>query len=253
MMKKYILPDREKIKKFLPDALCILIIMAVAFPVAGRPGIDLNPKPQAVVSVPDQAPARGTEAGERGIIRPVHSAKALKERNIFTASGSYGESAGKPLPENPYFLIGVLRGKEMRAVFKDYTGTVGTWSVGKKMIDDFEISRIDSVSVTLKRRDETKVLQLFSGGGSAVAGLQEKQPIKSSYTLTAIFGGSQKKAAFRDHRGSMAIMATGGKLRDGAVITGIGDQSVKLKKGEETIVLRLSDVYQDDMTGKFRK
>ena len=65
------------------------------------------------------------------------------------------------LPEKPYNLIGVLYGKEMKAVFAEYTGSVVTMTVGKKMIDGFVISKIKSTSVKLTERKEEKELKTF--------------------------------------------------------------------------------------------
>lgn len=152
------------LRRFLyPDILCILLVIGIAFLFASNPGVDLNSPPaasdtQAVASKTPEARAEGL-----GIVRKVEEVKELKTRNIFNATGAYTDTdaTNRPLPEKPYNLIGVLYGKEMKAVFAEYTGSVVTMTVGKKMIDGFVISKIKSTSVKLKRGNEEKELRTF--------------------------------------------------------------------------------------------
>jgi len=66
-----------------------------------------------------------------------------------------------PPPENPYTLIGILHGEEKKAVFREYTGSILFLTVGKKLIDDSIITRIDSTSVEVKKGKEKKELKIF--------------------------------------------------------------------------------------------
>jgi len=145
------------------DILCILLALSIAFLFARNPGMDLNSPPAAseTQAVTLKPPEARTE--ELGIVRKVEEVKELKTRNIFAASGAYSDAdaANQPLPAIPYNLIGVLYGKEMKAVFAEYTGSVVTMTVGKKMIDGFVISKISSTSVKLKRGKEEKELKTF--------------------------------------------------------------------------------------------
>jgi hypothetical protein len=153
------------LRRFLynPDILCILLVIGIAFLFARNPGMDLNSPPaasdtQAVTLKPPE-----TRTEELGIVRKVEQVKELKTRNIFTTTGSYSDTdaVNRPLPEKPYKLIGVLNGKEMKAVFAEYTGSVVTMTVGKKMLDGFVISKIKSTSVKLTRGKEEKELRTF--------------------------------------------------------------------------------------------
>ena len=152
------------LRRFLyPDILCILLVIGIAFLFASNPGVDLNSPPaasdtQAVASKTPEARAEGL-----GIVRKVEEVKELKTRNIFTATGAYtdADAANRPLPEKPYRLIGVLHGKEMKAVFSEYTGSVVTMTVGNKMLDGFVISKIKNTSVKLTRGKEEKELKTF--------------------------------------------------------------------------------------------
>jgi len=100
----------------------------------------------------------------KGIIRSAASDETLKGRNIFAADGSYalaGTGMKGPLPENPYTLVGVLRGPEKKAVFREYTGSIVTLTVGNKLIDGAVITRIDNLSVKVKKGKERRELRIF--------------------------------------------------------------------------------------------
>jgi len=215
-----------KIAKYLPEALFALAVAAAAFAVAGRPGLDTSPRPAVSISV--RLPFAPLPAKVGGIIRPVQDVAALKERNIFAAGGAYGEEAGKLPPENPYTLIGVLRGLKMTAMFRDYAGAVTSQSVGKTMGDGFRISRIEDDSVVLERQGEKKTLHLFSARGSTLI---------ASYTLLGILEGKQRKAVFRNDKGAAVILTVGAALPDGAVVKAIDPLGVKLvKDGKQTVI-----------------
>ena len=239
MMKPFDFSNSKAMKRMFPDILCILTIAALAFAFAGKPRLDSTPQLKAAAACPAKTEPRAAQAEAQGIVRPVQAVKALQERNIFTAAGSYSDMPGKTLPEQPYLLISILNGKEKKAVFKDYTGAVITQSAGKKMIDGFEISRIDSVSVTLKRQAETKTLRMFSGGASAAPGTLPGNSLQRSNTLIGVLGGRVKKAVIRESTGATSILAVGEKLGDGSVITAIEPVGVTLKRGKEKIELRI--------------
>jgi hypothetical protein len=122
--------------------------------------MDLNVPPTA-----RETPAVTSQAGsqEHGIVRKAEETKEIKARNIFSATGAYTDTdaANRPLPEKPYTLIGVLYGKEMKAVFAEHTGSVVTMTVGKKMIDGFVVTKIGNTSVKLIRGNEEKELKTF--------------------------------------------------------------------------------------------
>jgi len=105
---------------------------------------------------------------DKEIIRDTGGLKALKDRNIFSADGKYpifavGTAGVKEaLPENPYTLIGILHGEEKKAVFRDHTGSIIALTVGKKLIDDSVITRIDSTSVEVTKGKEKRELKIFS-------------------------------------------------------------------------------------------
>jgi len=151
-----------RIFQYRLDILSIFLIITAAVLFAGKPGADLNPLPSITKDkpVPSVQPAE-IRKEEPALVGNADQIKELKGRNIFTASGTYIEAADKKLPENPYILIGVLRGMEKKAVFRDYTGSVITLAAGKTLIDGFKIVGIDDISVRLKRRGEKKELRMF--------------------------------------------------------------------------------------------
>jgi hypothetical protein len=168
------------IKKYLLDILCLIVVVIVAFLIAERPVIDLigrtgvspvQRKGRTDVSpvIPSEKTAIKEEAKkvQKEIVRDVVASKALKDRNIFSADGRYptpGVSSAEmkgPLPENPYTLIGILHGEEKKAVLREYTGSIVFLSVGKKLIDDSIITRIDNTSVEVKKGKEKRELKIF--------------------------------------------------------------------------------------------
>ena len=156
------------IKKRLIDILCIGLFAMIALLAAEKPVIDLSIRPS--IPIPDKRQQRDatikeeTKKVEKEIVRDIVAFKSLKERNIFTPDGSYTTSktllAG-PLPENPYTLIATLHGEEKKAVFRDYTGSVITLTVGKKLGDGSIITRIDNLSVEVKKGKEKRELKIF--------------------------------------------------------------------------------------------
>ncbi len=228
------------IRQYTQDIASIALVLLLAFLLAGRPGIDLSVHPSVSHKEADEKPSSAEQQKKEVIKRSTVSDDILKSRNIFAESGIYAAS-GQALPPDPYKLISVLHGKEKKAVFREYTGAVVTLPVGKKMIDDFIITKIESVSVKLKKDKEEKELRLFSASGGQImtADDKEKNLPANPYTLIGILGGKEKKAVIKDYKGSVSILTVGAKLIDGSVIKGIDPVSVKLKKGKEQIELRI--------------
>jgi len=157
---------RFPISQYLPDILAILMVMIMAYMLAGKPALDLK-----LSTSPGGKPAQSGQSSDAvkkqqvpGVAGQVHednADKELKARNIFTANGAYTDADNKPIPANPYTLIGVTQGKETKAIFRDYSGSVVTMTVGQKMIDGSVITRIDSASVQLKKGEEKTELKAF--------------------------------------------------------------------------------------------
>ena len=159
------------IKKYLLDILCIIAVVIIALLATQkpqRPAVDLKLRPSSPsigdkTKLPD-AKKEEKEAVQKKIVKEVVVLGALKERNIFSPDGSYvmsGAVLKGPLPENPYTLIGVLKGEEKKAVFRDYTGSIIVLTVGKKLVDGSIITNIDRLSVQLEKGEEKKELKVF--------------------------------------------------------------------------------------------
>jgi hypothetical protein len=157
--------------KYLLDVICAVLVAIIAVWATQRPAVDLNLRPSMADQgkLPDAQKER-KEKGEGGMVRDIVAAKALKERNIFSPDGSYtpagsytksGTAFKGPLPENPYTLIGILHGEEKKAVFRDFTGSLITLTVGKKLVDGSVITHIDKLSVRLKKGQEKRELRIF--------------------------------------------------------------------------------------------
>jgi len=159
------------IKNYFPEVIGVLLIAALGTLAVERPGIDLNLRPSvADQRQPSEAKKEEANKVDKEIIRGAVGFKALKDRNIFSADGKYSivipgagaAGTGGPLPENPYTLIGILHGEEKKAVFRDHTGSIIALTVGKKLIDDSVITRIDSTSVEVTKGKEKRELKIFS-------------------------------------------------------------------------------------------
>ena len=159
------------IKKYLADILCIVLFIMIAFLAAERPVIDLIGRTgvSPVLSSEKTAIKEEKKNVQKEIVRDVFASKVLKDRNIFSADGKYSivipgagtAGTGGPLPENPYTLIGVLQGEEKKAVFREYTGSIVTLTMGKKLIDGSVLTRIDKFSVQVKKGKEERELRIF--------------------------------------------------------------------------------------------
>lgn len=157
---------RLPMSQYLPDILAILMVMIIAYMFAGKPPLDLK-----LSAFPGGKPAQSGQSSDavkkqqvQGVESQVNEEnvyKELKAKNIFTANGAYTDSDNKPIPANPYTLIGVTQGKETRAIFKDYTGAVLTMIKGQKMMDGSVIIRIDRTSVQFKKGEEKTELKAF--------------------------------------------------------------------------------------------
>lgn len=89
----------------------------------------------------------------------------LKARNIFVSDGSYSLAVHKKLiPDIPYTLLGVMLGKEKKAVFREYTGSIVSLGVGAKMLDDSVITSIEKLSVKARKGKEEKEYRIFNIG-----------------------------------------------------------------------------------------
>jgi hypothetical protein len=149
-------------KRFFPEIIGFLFVFLLAFLISGKPEI---PK---FFSSPTNKKLTPTATPKKldpiKLIRTEALDSDLKDRNIFDSDGIYlkpGEVKKPPPPENPYTLIGILEGKERKAVFRDYTGAVVVLDKGKKMIDEAVITRIDARSVIIKKDEKEKEVRIF--------------------------------------------------------------------------------------------
>lgn len=153
------------IKNYLLDMVCILLSGLIAFLLAERPTTKIPHSSKEVLSGEETFKKELEEKKEIGLQRYSTITKALMERNIFNLEGKYSvpktTSFTTSSSEKPYVLIGILRGEENKAVFKDPMGSIIVLSVGKKLDDGFVITRIDTHSVELVRGDKRKVLKIF--------------------------------------------------------------------------------------------
>jgi hypothetical protein len=152
------------IRRFFPDIVSVCLIAIVALLLAVRPDVKPDFRPKAASQgVAQKAPAVQRE--RQDLPAAAVADDAVKKRNVFAASGSYAETGAGTvsLPvDNSYVLIGIIGGKERKAVFRDGKGAVAAFAVGKKMGDGFVVAGIDNVSVKLIKGKETKELKIFN-------------------------------------------------------------------------------------------
>lgn len=83
----------------------------------------------------------------------------LKKRNPFSPEGSY---IGKPIPENPFSLIGIRAGSSPSALLKSFTGEIIVVKEGDKLIDGSRVVKIGENFVIIERLGKKRELKLFS-------------------------------------------------------------------------------------------
>ena len=148
------------IKRYLPDILCIVLIVIIVPLLVKKPDIEPHMRPSIEAY---DTNTKGTKKSSKGIIRDIVSPKALEERNIFTPDSNQGISSTKEsLPEDPYTLIGILKGEEKKAVIREHTGSIVTLREGDKLTDGSVITRIDTYSVEIEKGGEKKELRMFN-------------------------------------------------------------------------------------------
>lgn len=152
-------------KKYYPiDLIFIGLSVILAFLLARKADMPLSVKPSLA--------AKTERAGGKPAKNPAatlfsigdESSRELKDRNIFSADGRYPviTAQGKrEIPEVPYTLLGVMLGREKKAVFREYTGAVRAFGVGAKMIDDSVVADIGSLSVKVKKGKKEREYRIF--------------------------------------------------------------------------------------------
>ncbi|HVO67141.1 MAG TPA: hypothetical protein VMT12_11705 [Syntrophales bacterium] len=225
------------ISRYLPDMVFIVMAAVIAFFLAGMPKDMQEPVPvPAPVSADAKAPpeVKSMEVGRKS------EGTAIGERNIFAASGSYNDKdyVQTPMPDNPYSLIGIVQEKAgMKAIFREYTGSVKNGATGDRMIDGFRIAAVSSKQVMLKRGNEKKAFNVYGSSISPTSPASGQVEMKNlsggNPLLIGILGGVHKKAVFKDDVGNLTILETSQSLPDGSVIARIDSRSVRLRNGKD--------------------
>jgi hypothetical protein len=152
------------IRRFLPDIVSIAAIAVIVVFVAVWQNMQMDIQPRPVGQTPLPAKTSEAQPDQRSILNIVVADDALKKRNIFAETGSYvvtKKAIKSASGGEPYTLLGILSGKERKAVIRDEQGIVTYCSVGKK-IGGFIVTRIDNTSVRLKSGTETRELKIFN-------------------------------------------------------------------------------------------
>jgi hypothetical protein len=219
--------------RYLSDMVFIVMAAIAAFFLAGIPKDVKAPmlRPSSVsVDVKTPLEVKSIETV------PKSSGKAIAKRNIFASSGSYKDAVKTAaIPDNPYILLGIVQeGSVMKAIFREYTGTVTKAIVGQRMIDGFQVAIVQNQQVMLKKGNARKVFSVYGATLSSASGQGDMKKISDfKPLLIGILGGADKKAVFKDQTGNLTILETGRSLSDGSVIINIDSRSVRLTNGKD--------------------
>lgn len=159
VMKNYF-----QLKRYRIDLIFIVLAVILALLLSGKP-VRVQGQKQLTVKKAEQVDeAKATVKGPAS--EPASDGdklfSELKARNIFVSDGSYALAVPKKLiPDMPYTLLGVMLGKEKKAVFREYTGAIVSLGIGAKMLDDSVISSIEKLSVKAKKGKEEKEYKIF--------------------------------------------------------------------------------------------
>jgi hypothetical protein len=236
--------------RYLSDVVFIVMAAIAAFCLAGIPKDIKVPalRPSSVsVDVKTPQEVKSIET------MPKSDGKAISQRNIFTSSGSYKDAVKTvAIPDNPYVLLGVVQeGSVMKAIFREYTGSITKAVVGQQMIDRFQVATVQNREVMLKKGNERKLFSVYGATFSSASGQGDKKnDTHCNPLLVGILEGADKKAVFKDQAGNLTILETGRSLPDGSVINHIDSRSVRLTNGKDKKDLTLyAQAFRKDPVG----
>jgi hypothetical protein len=219
--------------RYLSDMVFMVMAAIAAFFLAGMPKYQNAPVPRPV---PVSAEVRTSPEVKLMEAAPKLSGKAIGKRNIFVSSGSYKDSVKTAaIPDNPYILLGIVQeGSVMKAIFREYTGSITKTASGQRMIDGFQVATVQNRQVMLKKGNERKVFSVYGASLESTSGQGDiKKNSDFNPLLIGILEGADKKAVFKDASGNFTILETGRSLPDGSVIAQIDSSSVILRNGKD--------------------
>lgn len=146
------------------DILFFFLSVIISLLLIGKPKTDRSTGMQAghasSPASPIQAGEASSQSGKAALLTKATLYGHLDKRNVFSEDGSY-EKELKKIPENAYNLIAVLKGREKRAIFREYTGTLVSVKVGDKLIDGAVVTDIGSMTVRVKKDKDKKEYRIF--------------------------------------------------------------------------------------------
>ncbi|HIJ59502.1 MAG TPA: hypothetical protein HPP56_02635 [Nitrospirae bacterium] len=114
----------------------------------------------------------------------------------------------------------------------------------KELMNDVKADKIDDAE-DKDDEDEYKFIKkrnIFAQDGRYEISKFLKQLPQNPYNLIAVLKGSEKRALFRDYQGNMLFLKEGDKLIDDATLEEIKTTSVKIRREEELLELKVFDV-----------
>ncbi len=154
------------IKKYISDTALISVFTLLAFVAADKPEVDHKKD----MDVPSYTTGKKgeDEAGQAVPSDRPGQYKNLETRNIFAMDGSYGTGYYNPYNQRTspggdaaYGLIGILRGSENMAVFRDPAGSIVSLKIGQKLADGAKIIHISQLYVKVKKGRNIKQYKIF--------------------------------------------------------------------------------------------
>lgn len=153
------------------EVLFVLILLGSAILLREKPPVlEVSPRES-----PKPAPENITDQNLRERTSPISQVRDLSsgnvkrisnktgpqvKRNPFTPEGSYSDLM---IPENPYTLVAIMKGKPSKALLKLFTGEVQAVKEGDTLLDGARVLKIGEKSVIIERlgkRQELKLLHI---------------------------------------------------------------------------------------------
>jgi hypothetical protein len=228
----------NRFSRYLGDILFIMVVALLAFFLAEKPETikGVFPRPAREVSgTPPPPEVKSIDAGKN------HDGKAIHQRNIFVSLDGSRDPAHGPVGDRSYLLIGIVRENDgMMAFFRSETGIVIKAAAGRTMDDGFRVAAVQDSQVLLERGKEKKILKVYEAYLDSLPGKNErKNGADLPPALTAILGGEDKRAVFKDQAGHVTILRAGQSLPDGSVIVRVDSRFVTVRKGQDEKELML--------------
>lgn len=171
-MRQVIAASKKYLNRYKIDVLIFAAFVLTGVIFASKPDVEIKLQQTQPVTpleqMAGQSEAKSLQLKEE-TSKQKNTYKYSEKRNIFSLDGSYELPKDLiQIPENPYNLIAVLKGKEKRAVFREFTGNVVSLKIGSRLIDGATITDIGEMTVKVKKGRDIKEFRIFEVKGAVL-------------------------------------------------------------------------------------